>query len=213
MSDNGGVDWHIVGEEVGSCSCDWACPCQFEGDPTHGYCRVIAGMRVTEGHFGDVDLTGAKWGLLISFPGPLYEGNGSVQLILDEDASEEVRDAIMNLASGQHGGAFFEIFASICPDVKEPIVTSVEIDTDREKRSGTIKLGDIAETEIEPIVSPATGEEHRVRIDLPNGFEYKQAEIGNTVSASASSEEPLSYSFEKSYAQLNRFDWSPAAAG
>jgi hypothetical protein len=58
----------------------------------------------------------------------------------------------------------------------------------------------------------ATGDEHRVRIDLPNGFEYKQAEVGNTVMATASSDDPLSFSFEKSYAQLNRFDWSPAAA-
>jgi hypothetical protein len=213
MSANGAVDWHIVGEEVGSCSCDWACPCQFEGDPTHGYCRVVASMQVGEGHFGDVDLSGVKWGMLISFPGPLYEGNGSVQLILDEESSEEQRDAVMKLASGEHGGAFFEIFSSIWPDVHDPVVTSVEIDSDRERREATIRLGDIASAAIEPIKSPATGDEHRVRIDLPNGFEYKQAEIGNTVKSSASGDDPLSFSFERSYAQLNKFDWSPAATG
>lgn len=212
MNENGTVDWRIVGEEVGSCSCDWACPCQFEGDPTHGYCRVVAGIKVIEGHFGDTDLSGAKWGLLISFPGPLYEGNGSVQLILDEDASPEQRDAVVKLASGEYGGTFFEIFASICPDVHEPLVTSIEIESDREKRIATIRLGDVASASIEPITSPATGEEHRVRIDLPNGFEYKQAEIGNTVTASASGNDPLSYSFERSYAQLNKVDWSPAGA-
>jgi hypothetical protein len=212
MTANGEVDWHIVGEEVGSCSCDWACPCQFEGDPTHGYCRVVAGLRVGEGHFGDVDLSGVKWGLLISFPGPLYEGNGSVQLILDQESSEEQRDALTKLASGEYGGAFFEIFSSICPDVHDPVVTSVEIDSDREQRVATIRLGDIASTAIEPIKSPATGDEHRVRIDLPNGFEYKQAEIGNTVETSASGDDPLSFSFERSYAQLNKIDWSPASA-
>jgi hypothetical protein len=212
MGDNGGVDWHIVGEEVGSCSCDWACPCQFEGDPTHGYCRVVAGMRITEGHFGEVDLSGAKLGLIISFPGPLYEGNGSVQLYNDEASSDAQREAIEKLVSGEHGGAFFEIFAAICPDKREPVVTSIEIDSDRERRVASIRLGDVAATTIEPIKSPATGDEHRVRIDLPNGFEYKQAEVGNTVRASASADDPLSFSFERSYAQLNMFDWSPAGA-
>jgi len=212
MAGNGGVDWHIVGEEVGSCSCDWACPCQFEGDPTHNYCQVIGTVQVREGHFGDVDLSGVKWGLLIAFPGPLYEGNGSVQLVLDEASSEEQQDAVKKLASGEYGGAFFQIFASICPDVHEPIVTSVEIESDRERRVATIRLGDIASSKIEPIMSPATGEEHRVRIDLPNGFEYKQAEIGNTVTANASSDGPLAFTFERGYAQLNQIDWSPDGA-
>ena len=30
-----------------------------------------------------------------------------------------------------------------------------------------------------PILSPATGERHRVRIDIPNGIEFEIAEIGN----------------------------------
>jgi hypothetical protein len=212
MSENGGVDWHIVGEEVGSCSCDWACPCQFEGDPTHGYCQVVAGMQIRDGHFGDVDLSGVKFGALISFPGPLYEGNGTLQVYNDEGASEEQRDAIEKLWTGEHGGAFFEIFSSICPDKRETVITSIDIDSDRERRIATIRIGDAGTTTIEPIKSPATGDEHRVRIDLPNGFEYKQAEVGNTVKASASGEDPLSFSFERSYAQLNQFDWSPAGA-
>jgi hypothetical protein len=212
MSENGGVDWRIAGEEVGSCSCDWACPCQFEGDPTHGYCRVVASLQITEGHFGDVDLDGVNLGAIFSFPGPLYEGNGTFQLFLDEKASEEQRDAFEKLWTGKYGGAFFEIFSAIAPNRQDTVVTSVEVDSDREKRVATIRIGDVGNATIEPIKSPATGDEHRVRIDLPNGFEYKQAEIGNTVTATASSNDPLSFSFEKSYAQLNRFDWSSAGA-
>lgn len=211
MTENA-VDWHIAGEEVGSCSCDWACPCQFEGDPTHGYCRVVVGLQVGEGHFGDIDLGGCTFAALLSFPGPLYEGNGTIQIFYDEASSPEQRDAIGQLWSGSHGGELFEIFSAICPDTREPIVTSIEIDSDRERRVAKIRIGEFGSTTIEPIKSAATGEEHRVRIDLPNGFEYKQAEVGNTVKAIASSDEPLSFSFEKTYAQLNRFDWSPAGA-
>lgn len=187
-------------------------PCQFEGDPTHGYCRVVASLQITEGHFGDVELGGVNLGALFSFPGPLYEGNGTFQLFLDEKTSEEQRDALEKLWSGKYGGAFFEIFSAIAPNRQDTVVTSVEVDSDRERRVATIRIGDFGTASIEPIKSPATGDEHRVRIDLPNGFEYKQAEIGNTVTATASSDDPLSFGFEKSYAQLNRFDWSSAGA-
>ncbi len=210
MAENGQTPWHIKGEEVGSCSCDWACPCQFEGDPTHTHCQVVVGMEVREGHFGDVNLDGVRFGEIIHFPGPLYEGNGTALLILDEESAPEQRDAIMQMASGTQGGTFFEVFSSIIPNTPEPVVSRIEIDSDREARKATIRLGDLAETTIEPIISPATGEEHRVRVDLPNGFEYKQAEVGNTVSARASADDPLSFTLEKSYAQLNEFDWSNA---
>ena len=208
MSTTAGVDWRIVGEEVGRCSCDWACPCQFEGDPTHGYCRVVVAMDITEGHFGDVDLTGVKFGLLVAFPGPLYEGNGSLQLFLDEAAGEEQRDAIRQLWTGEHGGALFEIFTSICPDKHETVVTSIDIDSDRERRVATVRIGEFGDTTIEPIKSPATGDEHRVRIDLPNGFEYKQAEVGNAVRWRTTAGEHLNLEHENTYAQIAHVKWS-----
>jgi hypothetical protein len=37
----------------------------------------------------------------------------------------------------------------------------------------------IIETTGEPIKNPVTGAEHRVRIDLPHGFEFRLAEIGS----------------------------------
>ena len=61
---------------------------------------------------------------------------------------------------------------------------------------------------MEPIKNPATGEEHRARIDLPNGFEYKVAEMGNTVECKTTAEEPLALTLSNTYAQLNEFDWS-----
>ena len=210
MAENGQTPWRIKGEEVGSCSCDWACPCQFEGDPTHGYCQVLVGMEIREGKFGDTDLTGVRFAEIVSFPGPLYEGNGTAVPIFDEASSEEQREAILKMASGEHGGSFFEIFASIIPNMREPVVAPIEIEVDREARVASVRVGDLGESEIKPIVSPATGEEHRVRIDLPNGFEYKQAEIGNTIKATAKADDPLSFTLENSYAQMNQFDWSNA---
>src|ERR1700731_4917312 len=61
---------------------------------------------------------------------------------------------------------------------------------------------------IEPIKNPVTGQEHRARIALPNGFEYKEAETGNTVSCRVSSGDKLTFELKNTYAQLNAFDWN-----
>lgn len=210
MAENGQTSWHIVGDEVGNCNCDWACPCQFDANPTHGDCHALIGYEISEGQFGDTDMGGVRFALIVSWPGAIHEGDGTAQLIVGEGATPEQREAIEQLASGEQGGAYFEIFSSVLPHKRDPVVAPIEIDSDRERRVATMRVGDMGESTIEPIKNPVTGDEHRVRIDLPDGFEYKQAEIANTVSARVSGEEPLSFTLENTYGQLNPFDWSNA---
>jgi hypothetical protein len=204
------IDWRIVGEEVGSCNCDWGCPCQFESDPTHGNCKTLIGYEIREGHFGETSLDGVRYAEVMAFPGPVYEGNGTMQLIIDKAATPEQREAIEALVSGEHGGTYFEVFASMAPSRHETLEASVEIEADRERRVASVRVGELAECSIEPIRSPVSGDEHRVRIDLPDGFEYKQAEIANAVHTRVSGAEPLSFTLENTYGQLNPIDWSPA---
>ncbi len=210
MAENDRTEWRITGEEVSSCNCAWGCPCQFNADPTEGHCRALIGFEIREGHFGDVRLDGVRYAELVSWPGAIHEGNGTIQLIVDEGVSDEQREAVVALTSGEHGGAYFEIFASVIPNVKDPLTAPIEIETDRERRIASVKVGDIAEARVEPIKNPVDGSEHRARIELPEGFEYKVAELGNTVFARSTTEEPLALNLENSYAQLNEFDWSPA---
>ena len=53
-----------------------------------------------------------------------------------------------------------------------------------------------------------TGEEHRARIVLPDGFEFKEAEMGNTVYCRVDADERLAFELKNTYDQLNAFDWS-----
>jgi hypothetical protein len=199
----------MSGDEVGNCNCVWACPCQFNGNPSEGHCEAIIGYAVREGHFGDTQLDGVRWAWLVSWPGAIHEGNGTRQVVIDDGASNDQREAIEALSSGEHGGGYFEIFASVCPNQRETLTAPIEIESDREARKASMRIGDIAESRIEPIRNPVDDSEHRVRIDLPNGFEYKIAEIANTVSASSNADAPLAMTLENSYGQLNEFDWAP----
>jgi hypothetical protein len=205
------IEWRLIGEEVSPCNCEWCCPCQFEMAPTHGDCRGLMAYQVTEGHFGETNLDGVRFAEVFSLPGAPYQGDGTRQVVIDVETTPEQRAAIEQLMSGEHGGTYFEIFASILPHSHETLVAPVEIEADRKRRVASVRIGELAECTIEPIKSPVSGDEHRVRIDLPDGFEFKQAEIANAVSTRVSGADPLSFTLENTYGQLNKFDWSPAA--
>lgn len=70
---------------------------------------------IEEGRFGDTRLDGVTFAHIIWWPGPMHEGDGHAQLILDEAASAEQCTALTELYSGDHGGPFFEFFAAVCP--------------------------------------------------------------------------------------------------
>jgi hypothetical protein len=57
------------------------------------------------------------------------------------------------------------------------------------------------------IVAEETGEEHHARIQLPNGFEYKMAEMGNCLENRATLGEKT-ISNRNSYAQFAAVDWT-----
>jgi hypothetical protein len=206
----GGVTWRIAGEEVGGCNCAWGCPCQFNALPTRGRCEGFGACEIRQGHFGSTRLEGVRFAGLYSWPGAIHDGNGTRQFVVDERASGEQRAAIEALESGEHGGAFFEIFASVCPNRFPTVVAAIEFSVDRNARVAAVRIPGVVENLIEPIRNPVSGEDHRARIVLPDGFEFTEAEVANSVVLRAGSESPLSFSHQNTYAQLNQFDWSNA---
>ena len=60
---------------------------------------------------------------------------------------------------------------------------------------------------VEPIRNPVTGEEHRALITLPNGFEFKEAEMGNCVEHYATLGDKV-ISNTNSYAQFAAVEWT-----
>jgi hypothetical protein len=208
MSEPTNIKWRIAGEGVESCNCSWGCPCQFNALPTTGQCEAFLVGRIGHGYFGDTRFDGVVFSRIFWWPGAIHEGNGVRRMIIDEQATKEQREALIALDSGQHGGPYWKIFGAVCPNVVEPIVAPISLNVDREKRRATIRIPDLIESDVEPIKNPATGEEHRARIVLPNGFHYKEAEMGNTVHCRVSAGDKLTFELNNTYAQLNAFDWS-----
>ena len=71
-----------------------------------------------------------------------------------------------------------------------------------------LQIPEVLETRIEPIISPGRGEPYRARIVLPDGFEFKKAEMGNTIRFEVKTPREVAMRHENSYSQLNTFEWS-----
>jgi hypothetical protein len=210
MSTTPKTDWRIAGEEVGGCNCAWGCPCQFNGSPSQGWCEAFIGLEIQEGYFGTTRLDGLRLARIFKWPGPIHLGNGTRQLIIDEQASPEQREALIAMESGTEGGAIFEIFAAVSPNMLETVVVPITFESDRESRKAHLIIPGFGELQTEPIKNPVTGEEHRARIVLPDGFEYKEAEVANSVTLRVQSGTSLVFEHQGTYGQLNAFDWSNA---
>ena len=84
------VDWAINGELALNCNCTVFCPCAVSlGDhpPTEGYCQTWLAVRIDNGHFRDVDLSGLNVGMLMEIPGKWQEEiglSGHLSMIVQE---------------------------------------------------------------------------------------------------------------------------------
>lgn len=174
--------WEIKARELANCNCSYGCPCQFNALPTYGFCEAVICMQIDVGFYGDVDISGVKFSCIVQWPGPVHEGHGKCQLVVDSSTSEAQRAAILRITSGEDteaGKTIFNVFASTYDQVYEPIFAPIEFEVDIEARKGSANVVGLIEMRGEPILNPVTGAEHRVRIDIPDGFEYSIAEIGS----------------------------------
>src|SRR3954453_21050651 len=199
------VEWRVKATELANCNCAYGCPCQFNALPTHGDCRAAVAWQMEEGQFGAVRLDGLRTVMLVSWPGAVHEGNGTMQVIIDERADTAQRDALINILTGQETdemATMWWVYSAMCPTKLEPLFRAIEFEfeVDVEARRGLFGVPGIVETVGEPIRNPVTGADHRARIDLPGGFEYRLAEMGRGTSrASGAIALP---GLENSYAQF-----------
>ncbi len=203
------VDWRITGPELTACNCDWGCPCQFNALPTHGDCRAAVAMRIDRGHFGNVKLDSVIWLGLFAWPKAIHEGNGEVLAVVDDQASAEQHDAVLKILTGQEtepGATIFNVFATTYTRVHPPEFRRIEFEADIDKRIGHVRVPGLIDMQVEPIHNPVTGAEHRARVQLPRGFEYREAEYA---SGTVKSGDPIPHDWAGRHAHLCQLDLSP----
>ncbi len=174
--------WKIHGSELTNCNCAYGCPCQFNARPTKGSCEAALSFHVDKGHYGDVKLDGLNMAMVVKWPGAIHEGNGHMQIIIDERADPAQREALEKIVRGEDTAemaTMWWVFSMMSPNKEETLYKKISFASDIEARTGHVTVEDVFELHAEPIRNPVTGNPHRVRIDMISGFGYRVAEMGS----------------------------------
>ena len=158
------ANWHIEGEYMETCNCDFLCPCitsNLTAVPTEGDCKVAIAMKISKGEKDGVTLDGLSFIVVMHAPSAMGDGNIKVGLIVDENASDDQVAAIGEIATGAAGGPM-EAMAPLVGEVagveKRPISFVSDGSTI------TVKAGELVDQAIEPVIS-ALPDGGPIRID------------------------------------------------
>lgn len=168
------VSWAWEADYLQACNCDYGCPCEFSAPPTLGYCEGTGAWKINKGHFGDLSLDGLAVGFAAHWPKAIHEGNGTLALFIDENASEAQREALVTICSGQAGGLPFEILATTFTKVLGPFFAPFDFKFNGNENS--VHVGEHLDIATEDIKNPVTGEPESVRIEHGTGFIFQNAE-------------------------------------
>jgi hypothetical protein len=202
------TDWLIKTKRLVTCSCDYGCPCEFNGRPTRGFCEGLEALEIIEGHFADVRLDGLRAAGVYRWPGAVHEGGGAYLVIIDERANEAQRQALLTIFGGgeQEPTTVFSIYASTIEKDLGTVFAPVEFEWDVRNQKGRFAVPGVLEASLEPIRNPVTGAPHRAIIKLPQGFEFREAE---TASSTFWSKSGISQNHQKCYGFLTLATYGP----
>ena len=137
-----------------------------------------------------------------TFPGAVHEGNGTLQVVIDERADPQQREALAKILSGQETedmATMWWVYGAMSPTKLPPVYAKIELEVDVDKRTARVDVPGMIASKGEPIRNPVTHAEHRVRIDFPESFEFKPAEIGSGTSKTTGA---LAIDLKDSYGQF-----------
>ena len=202
------TEWRLQGAEFANCNCNWGCPCQFNSLPSNGDCRAHTFIQIEKGNYADVPLDGLRFGSLLAWPGPIHLGNGTVRRIIDERANPRQREALEAIISGQQsdpGSLILQVFAATFSTVLPTLFKPIDLSINVAERTARLNVPGVIKSTAAPIRNPVTGEPHRVRVTLPAGFEFTEAEFA---SARSETEGPIELNVSDTHAHLARIHWT-----
>ncbi len=145
------MSWNLKGDYVETCSCELMCPCNLSLDhgATYDFCRVTLVFDIGEGVVDGTDVAGRRVVLVADTPKVMTEGNWRVGVYVDERASDDQFERLVQVFSGQLGGPM----AGLAPLIGEMLgVERAAIEVDHDGLRHRVRVGDAIDFEIEDVV-------------------------------------------------------------
>ena len=143
--------WKLRGSYVETCSCELMCPCNlsFDHGATYDFCRVSLVFNIRDGDIDGTDIAGRKVVMIADTPKVMTEGNWRLGVFIDDQASDDQFEKLVQVFSGQLGGPM----AALTPLVGEMLgVERAAIEVHDDGLRHSVKVADKIDFEIEDIV-------------------------------------------------------------
>jgi len=151
------ANWAFTADYLETCSCTWACPCNFVGVPTDGFCEALVAYHIRSGHYSKIPLDGLDFVIAWAWPKAIHDGNGTAAFFITDCSTPEQRHALAQIVTGQAGGKGpFAVFAGTCTTMYEPQFVPVEIIVDGHNSRFTVP--GILDVALQGFTDPVSGE-------------------------------------------------------
>lgn len=141
----------LEGQILEACSCLAPCPCWIGDDPDGGACDSFVAYNIEKGQVLGIDVSGLTLVKIVYIPGNVFAGNWRAVIYVDGKGTIEQQQALIKVFNGDLGGAIADV-AKLVSDVIETRIAPIEYHITEGK--GTIKIGDVLESEMEPYRGP-----------------------------------------------------------
>jgi hypothetical protein len=146
--------YQLDGSLLEVCTCNILCPCWVGEDPDGGKCDGVLAWHFDKGSIDGTDVSGRTFVILAHIPGNILEGNWRVVVYVDDQATDEQQQALLDVWTGKLGGPVADL-AQLVGEVlaveRAPITFKVE------GAKGTLKIGNAIHADLQPFKG-ATGE-------------------------------------------------------
>ena len=141
--------YELEGRLLEVCDCNVLCPCWIGEDPDNGTCDAIVAYQLDKGTVDGVDVSGHTLAFLTHIPGNVLQGNWKSAVFVDDAATDEQQEALLNVFTGKLGGPladFAQLIGEIVSVERAPITFTVE------EGKGSLRIGSgptpVAETDM-----------------------------------------------------------------
>ena len=101
--------YQFEGTLLEACNCDVLCPCWIGEDPDNGTCSSVVAYHLDSGAIRGVDVSGLTLANVVFIPGNVLAGNWKAFLYVDERATDEQLQALVDAFSGKLGGPLADL--------------------------------------------------------------------------------------------------------
>ena len=98
------------------------------------------------------------------------------------------------------------MFAALTSNTLPTLYKRIDLAIDVANGTARLEVPGLIDGSSRPIANPVTGAPHRVRVTLPEGFEFTHAEF--TAGKAATAGGPIELLFDDTHAHLARIHWT-----